>query len=100
LFRPWSLHRLSCSSDPTRAFVVDDTYVAAEVAHDEAAMRRMVDDRFAFNPPRLAQQLLLVADGQTLIDAATQQALDGRAATPKIRAQVLRAASRPCRSTL
>ena len=32
-----------------RVFAAEDEYVAAEVSRDEAALRRMVDDRFVFN---------------------------------------------------
>lgn len=32
-----------------RVLAAEDEYVAAEVSRDEAALRRMVDDRFVFN---------------------------------------------------
>jgi len=32
-----------------RVLAAEDAYVAAEVSRDEAALRRMVDDRFVFN---------------------------------------------------
>ena len=32
-----------------RVFAAEDEYVAAEVSRDEAALRRLVDDRFVFN---------------------------------------------------
>ena len=35
--------------DAQRVFATEDAYVAAEVSRDEAALRRMVDDRFVFN---------------------------------------------------
>ncbi len=39
-------------ADPTeeaRVLAVEDTYVAAELASDEATLRELVDDRFVFN---------------------------------------------------
>jgi ketosteroid isomerase-like protein len=36
-------------SEEHRVLAAEDAYVAAEVARDEAALRRLVDDRFAFN---------------------------------------------------
>lgn len=37
------------SSEEQRVLATEDAYVAAEVARDEAALRRLVDERFAFN---------------------------------------------------
>ena len=36
-------------TEALRVLAVEDAYVAAELARDEAALRRLVDDRFAFN---------------------------------------------------
>ncbi len=36
-------------SEEHRVLAAEDAYVAAEVAGDEAALSRLVDDRFAFN---------------------------------------------------
>ena len=36
-------------TEPLRVLAVEDAYVAAELARDEAALRRLVDDRFVFN---------------------------------------------------
>jgi ketosteroid isomerase-like protein len=36
-------------ADAQGVLAAEDAYVAAEVARDEAALRRLVDDRFAFN---------------------------------------------------
>jgi ketosteroid isomerase-like protein len=36
-------------TDEQRVLAAEDAYVAAEVARDEAALRRLLDDRFAFN---------------------------------------------------
>jgi hypothetical protein len=36
-------------TEEQRVLAAEDEYVAAEVARDETALRRMVDDRFAFN---------------------------------------------------
>jgi ketosteroid isomerase-like protein len=36
-------------AEEQRVLAAEDEYVAAEVARDEAALRRLVDDRFAFN---------------------------------------------------
>jgi ketosteroid isomerase-like protein len=36
-------------AEEQRVLVAEDEYVAAEVARDEATLRRLVDDRFAFN---------------------------------------------------
>jgi hypothetical protein len=36
-------------SEEQRVLAVEDEYIAAEVSRDEAALRRLVDDRFAFN---------------------------------------------------
>jgi hypothetical protein len=43
------------STEPTeesRVLAVEDEYVTAEVTRDEAALRRLVDDRFLFNTSR------------------------------------------------
>ncbi len=37
------------SAEEQRVLAVEDEYIAAEVARDEATLRRLVDDRFAFN---------------------------------------------------
>jgi ketosteroid isomerase-like protein len=37
------------SVEEQRVLATEDEYVAAEVARDEAALRRLVDDRFVFN---------------------------------------------------
>jgi len=39
----------SSRSDERQVLAVEDEYVAAEVSRDEAALRRLVDDRFVFN---------------------------------------------------
>jgi len=36
-------------TETLRVLAVEDAYVAAELARDEAALRRLVDDRFVFN---------------------------------------------------
>jgi hypothetical protein len=36
-------------TEALRVLAVEDAYVAAELARDEAALRRLVDDRFIFN---------------------------------------------------
>ncbi len=36
-------------SEEQRVLATEDAYVAAEVARDEASLRRLVDDRFVFN---------------------------------------------------
>lgn len=36
-------------TESVRVLAVEDAYVAAELARDEAALRRLVDDRFVFN---------------------------------------------------
>ena len=36
-------------AEEQRVLAVEDEYIAAEVARDEAMLRRLVDDRFAFN---------------------------------------------------
>ena len=36
-------------TEALRVLAVEDAYVAAELARDEAALRRLVDDRFVFN---------------------------------------------------
>lgn len=36
-------------SEEQRVLAVEDDYVAAEIIRDEAALRRIVDDRFVFN---------------------------------------------------
>jgi len=36
-------------SEEQRVLAAEDEYIAAEVARDEAALRRLIDDRFAFN---------------------------------------------------
>jgi hypothetical protein len=36
-------------TEALRVLATEDAYVAAELARDEAALRRLVDDRFAFN---------------------------------------------------
>lgn len=38
--------------EQARIFAVEDEYVAAEVARDETALRRLVDDKFRFNTSR------------------------------------------------
>lgn len=38
--------------EETRVLAAEDEYVAAEVARDEAALRRLVDDKFIFNTSR------------------------------------------------
>lgn len=37
------------STAEQRVFAAEDEYVAAEISRDEAALRRIVDDRFVFN---------------------------------------------------
>ena len=39
----------SSQREEWRVFAAEDEYVAAEVSRDEAALRRIVDDRFVFN---------------------------------------------------
>ena len=36
-------------TEEQRVLAAEDEYVAAEVTHDEVTLRRLVDDRFAFN---------------------------------------------------
>lgn len=45
---PNSLHQ----DEAKRVLAAEDEYVAAEIARDEAALRRLVDDRFVFNTNR------------------------------------------------
>lgn len=40
------------STDEERVLAAEDQYVAAELARDEASLRRLIDDRFAFNSSR------------------------------------------------
>ena len=48
--RPEEIPTRNASSDDERhVLAVEDDYVAAEVAGDEAALRRSVDDRFVFH---------------------------------------------------
>jgi len=58
-----------------RVFAAEDEYVAAEVSRDEAALRRLVDDRFVFNPSNgttsgkdelIAEVLKMAMLGQTI----------------------------------
>ena len=37
------------STEEQRVFAAEDEYVAGEISPDEAALRRIVDDRFVFN---------------------------------------------------
>jgi ketosteroid isomerase-like protein len=39
-------------TEETRVLAAEDEYVAAEVSRDEAALRRLVDDKFLFNTSR------------------------------------------------
>ena len=39
-------------TEEERVLAAEDQYVAAELARDEAALRRLVDDRFTFNSSR------------------------------------------------
>lgn len=39
-------------SEEQRVLATEDEYVAAEVSRDEAALRRLVDDRFQYNTGR------------------------------------------------
>ena len=46
----------ACQSGPSKSYAeeqrvlaAEDEYVAAEVGHDEATLRRLVDDRFVLN---------------------------------------------------
>lgn len=49
-------HEMTASTDipaeERRVLATEDEYVAAEVARDEATLRRLVDDRFVFNSSR------------------------------------------------
>jgi ketosteroid isomerase-like protein len=58
-----------------RVLAAEDEYVAAEVSRDEAALRRMVDDRFVFNSSNgrtsgkdelIAEVLKMAMIGQTI----------------------------------
>jgi len=58
-----------------RVFAAEDEYVAAEVSRDEAALRRLVDDRFVFNSSNgttsgkdelIAEVLKMAMLGQTI----------------------------------
>lgn len=40
---------MSTSSAEQRVLALEDAYVAAEIARDEAALRRILDDRFVLN---------------------------------------------------
>lgn len=39
----------NAETDEQRVLEAEDEYVAAEVSRDEAALRRLIDDRFVFN---------------------------------------------------
>lgn len=39
-------------TEEERVLAAEDQYVAAELARDEASLRRLIDDRFAFNSSR------------------------------------------------
>ena len=39
-------------TEDKRVLAAEDEYVAAEIARDEVSLRRLVDDRFAFNTSR------------------------------------------------
>jgi len=66
----------SNSQDEERSVLAaEDEYVAAEVSRDEAALRRMVDDRFVFNSSNgrtsgkdelIAEVLKMAMIGQTI----------------------------------
>ncbi len=49
LLSPSAHAQTSSSSDEQRVLATDEAYVQAEVRRDEAALRRMVDDRFVYN---------------------------------------------------
>ena len=62
-----------------RVFAAEDEYVAAEVSRDEAALRRLVDDRFVFNSSNgttsgkdelIAEVLKMAMIGQTIREAS------------------------------
>ena len=55
----------SSRSEERRVLALEDEYVAAEVSRDEEALRRLVDDHFAFNSN----------DGKTLDKAALMSAI-------------------------
>ena len=61
--------------DERRVFAAEDEYVAAEASRDEAALRRLVDDRFVLNSSNgttsgkdelIAEVLKLAMIGQTI----------------------------------
>ena len=62
-------------SEEQRVLAAEDEYVAAEVARDEATLRRLVDERFAFNSSKgtitakedfIQSILKMPMDGQTI----------------------------------
>jgi ketosteroid isomerase-like protein len=71
-----SITPASISQDEERrVFAAEDEYVAAEVSRDEAALRRMVDDRFVLNSSNgttsgkdelIAEVLKMAMTGQTI----------------------------------
>jgi ketosteroid isomerase-like protein len=62
----------SSQREEWRVFAAEDEYVAAEVSRDEAALRRLVDDRFVFNSTTsgkdelIAEVLKMGMIGQTI----------------------------------
>jgi hypothetical protein len=56
-----------------RVLAIEDEYVAAEVARDEIALRRLIDDRFVFNSNSGA-----TSDKETLIRNVLDMALVGQ----------------------
>ncbi len=44
-----TMPKSTLATEEQRVLATEDEYVAAEVSHDEATMRRLIDDRFAFN---------------------------------------------------
>jgi hypothetical protein len=61
-------------TEEQRVLAVEDEYVGAEVNRDEAALRRPVDDRFAFNSSGGA-----TSDKEALIRGVLKMAMTGQA---------------------
>jgi ketosteroid isomerase-like protein len=68
-------------AEEQRVLAAEDEYVAAEVARDEAALRRLIDDRFAFNSSKgtttgkeefVRTVLKLAMVGQTIRERSVQ----------------------------
>jgi hypothetical protein len=60
-------------TEEQRVLAVEDEYVAAEVTRDEAALRRLVDDRFVFN-----SSVGATSDKETFIGNVLKMAMVGQ----------------------